>query len=87
MAQFENLRPSLEVIAPVIPWFNAIHEPCTNSLQVQQATEQPRNTQNTSVAIIGCGIGGAALALALQQRGIRAKVYERDASFDCRKQG
>ncbi len=39
------------------------------------------------VAIIGCGIGGAALALALQQRGIEVAVYEADDDFDSRKQG
>jgi 2-polyprenyl-6-methoxyphenol hydroxylase-like FAD-dependent oxidoreductase len=39
------------------------------------------------VAIAGCGIGGAALATALLQRGIRAVVYERDTSFAARRQG
>jgi 2-polyprenyl-6-methoxyphenol hydroxylase-like FAD-dependent oxidoreductase len=36
---------------------------------------------------VGGGIGGCALALALQQRGLRCAVYERDASFDERQQG
>jgi 2-polyprenyl-6-methoxyphenol hydroxylase-like FAD-dependent oxidoreductase len=40
-----------------------------------------------SIAIIGGGIGGAALALALQRRGLRATIYERDASFAQRSQG
>ena len=39
------------------------------------------------IAIVGGGIGGAALALALQQRGIHARVYERDAAFSSRSQG
>ena len=39
------------------------------------------------VAIVGCGIGGAALALALQQRGISAMAFERDTTFDQRRQG
>jgi salicylate hydroxylase len=39
------------------------------------------------VAIAGGGIGGFALALALQQRGMRSIVFERDASFDTRRQG
>ena len=39
------------------------------------------------VAVVGAGIGGAALALALQQRGVRASVFERDAGFAARKQG
>lgn len=39
------------------------------------------------VAIVGGGVGGAALALALTQRGARATVYERDERFEARKQG
>jgi len=39
------------------------------------------------VAIVGGGIGGLALALALVHRRIPCTVYERDASFDERKQG
>ncbi|CAM9439176.1 unnamed protein product, partial [Ectocarpus fasciculatus] len=40
------------------------------------------------VAIIGGGIGGFALALALQKiKHIKFKVYEKDSNFDCRKQG
>lgn len=44
-------------------------------------------SQAPVVAIIGGGIGGLALALALQHRNIRAVVYERDSSFAERKQG
>ena len=40
-----------------------------------------------TVAIAGGGIGGAAAALALQQRGFRVVVYERDSNFDQRAQG
>ena len=40
-----------------------------------------------TVAIVGGGIGGVALALALEQRGMRAVVYERDPSFFSRAQG
>ena len=39
------------------------------------------------VAIVGGGIGGAAAALALQQRGIPVVLYERDADFEQRAQG
>jgi 2-polyprenyl-6-methoxyphenol hydroxylase-like FAD-dependent oxidoreductase len=39
------------------------------------------------VAVIGAGIGGCALALALQQRGVPVRVFESDASFDARSQG
>ena len=40
-----------------------------------------------SVAIVGAGIGGAALALALQHRGIRVTLFEKDKAFAERKQG
>ena len=39
------------------------------------------------VGIIGGGLGGSALALALQRAGIPAIVFEKDSSFDVRKQG
>lgn len=42
---------------------------------------------DVDVAIVGCGIAGAALALALQQRGVSVKVFERDTTFCQRKQG
>jgi salicylate hydroxylase len=43
--------------------------------------------QEANVAIIGGGIGGFALALALQQRGIPCTVFERDEAFAEREQG
>ena len=39
------------------------------------------------VGIVGGGIGGLALAVALKQRGIDCRVFERDASFAERSQG
>lgn len=39
------------------------------------------------IAIVGGGIGGAAAALGLQQRGFRAIVFEADGAFDERAQG
>ena len=39
------------------------------------------------VAVVGGGIGGAAVALALQQRGIAVRVYERDGSFRSARRG
>ena len=47
----------------------------------------PPSPGGPTVAVVGAGIGGAALALALQQRGVRVAVFERDASFAARKQG
>lgn len=48
-----------------------------------QSSVQPR----ISVAIVGGGIGGIALAAALQQRNIPCVIYERDLSFEERNQG
>ena len=39
------------------------------------------------IAIVGGGIAGLGAALALQQRGFRVKVYERDLLFEDRRQG
>eukprot|EP00039_Didymoeca_costata_P010279 m.138116 g.138116 ORF g.138116 m.138116 type:complete len:498 (+) comp14768_c0_seq1:198-1691(+) len=39
------------------------------------------------VVIIGAGLGGCALALALQQRGIQTVVFEKDEGIDVRHQG
>ena len=43
--------------------------------------------ERLSVAVVGGGIGGLALALALQQRGVSVGVFERDESFFERAQG
>lgn len=45
------------------------------------------NDERPLIVIAGCGISGVALALALQQRGMRAVIYEKDAHFDSRSQG
>lgn len=49
----------------------------------------PKRSMSTAdgVAIVGGGIGGLALALALQQRNISCTVFERDGSFAERAQG
>ena len=41
----------------------------------------PRHQRPPSVAIVGGGIGGLALALACQHRSIPCNIYERDRSF------
>ncbi|HEY1041316.1 MAG TPA: FAD-dependent monooxygenase [Candidatus Paceibacterota bacterium] len=48
---------------------------------------QPNPQKYPTLAIIGGGIGGVALAVACQHRGIPYTLYERDASFDARSQG
>ena len=49
-------------------------------------TEIPLNS-TFSIAIVGGGIAGLGAALALQQKGFRVKVYERDLLFEDRRQG
>lgn len=39
------------------------------------------------IGIIGGGLGGSALALALQKKGVSFKLFEKDSSFDARRQG
>ena len=46
-----------------------------------------RLNETSNIAVIGCGIGEEALALALQQKGLLVKVYEGDTSFNVLKQG
>ena len=53
-----------------------------------QLPSQPQSPPPPAlVVIVGGGIGGCALALALQHRGVAAAVYERDATFGTRAQG
>eukprot|EP00793_Prasinoderma_coloniale_P002100 PRCOL_00002608-RA len=53
---------------------------------VPGAPPAPRAGAGT-VGVVGAGIGGCALALALRQRGVRCELLERDESFDARKAG
>jgi 2-polyprenyl-6-methoxyphenol hydroxylase-like FAD-dependent oxidoreductase len=48
---------------------------------------QPNNEKYPHIAIIGGGIGGAALAVACLHRGIPFTLYERDLNFEARSQG
>lgn len=47
----------------------------------------PLQEEYPHVAIIGAGIGGVALALACQHRGIPFTIFEKDQNFDARSQG
>lgn len=67
---------------------------CSNNGLVEGPMPEPRllpgaadRTHLGVVAIAGGGIGGAAAALALQQRGIPVMLYERDDNFQQRAQG
>eukprot|EP00804_Cyclotella_cryptica_P017732 CCRYP_001172-RA/>CCRYP_001172-RA protein AED:0.14 eAED:0.14 QI:426/-1/1/1/-1/1/1/165/659 len=53
----------------------------------EQNLNRTPNHPDFTVAIVGGGIGGMALAAALQHRNIRCVVYERDLSFEERNQG
>eukprot|EP00961_Rhodomonas_salina_P114026 1533872-Rhodomonas_salina.1 len=58
---------------------------------MEPPVKQPRSPaelhQRADVLIVGAGIAGLALALALQQGGVPCVVFERDAAFASRKQG
>ena len=63
-------------------------ETCAGSgLLPADAHPKPDTKHYPHVAIIGGGIGGAALAVACLHRGIPFTLYERDISFDARSQG
>ena len=48
---------------------------------------QDKNARVLPVAIVGGGLGGCALALSLQRKGIPYVMYEKDPHFTSRKQG
>eukprot|EP00440_Ansanella_granifera_P015257 gb/GFBE01016584.1/.p1 GENE.gb/GFBE01016584.1/~~gb/GFBE01016584.1/.p1 ORF type:complete len:413 (+),score=73.29 gb/GFBE01016584.1/:1-1239(+) len=57
---------------------------------MERVVSCPKRLQpnDVEVAIVGAGISGLALALRLQQLGVKSvRVLERDASVDCRPQG
>lgn len=60
---------------------------CKGSGLVSSSSILPINENYPHVAIIGGGIGGVALAVACQHRGIPFTLYERDSGFEARSQG
>lgn len=56
-------------------------------LALSEFAIKPDSSKYPSVAIIGGGIGGVALAVACLHRGIPFTLFERDESFDARSQG
>ena len=73
-------RPS--VLATPRPWDQC--NACAGCGLVAAAARPVAAKDGPLIAIVGGGIGGAALAVALQQRGMRVVVYERDESFSSR---
>jgi salicylate hydroxylase len=58
----------------------------------ENSTAATKNTTNKRISyypigIIGGGLGGSALALFLQNKGLPFKLFEKDVSFDARRQG
>ena len=90
-------RPKQHKKRPKLPPSSLTRKPCNKCLSSSglvetntdspsaQAMNKPANFPH--VAIIGGGLGGLALAVACQHRGIPYTVYERDASFQQRRQG
>src|SRR6188508_252808 len=78
-----------EGAAPVRP--KSSLQPCANcdaSGLIRSSHFPIPDTENyPTIAIIGGGIGGMALAVACLHRGIPFTLYERDRSFDARSQG
>ncbi len=81
--EHENLKP------PVRPKGQAyLCKTCNGSgLTSVEASPEPDTLNLPHIAIIGGGIGGAALAVACQHRGIPFSLYERDSHFSARSQG
>jgi len=64
--------------------------PCARCMScgVERGPPLPMGLRSSlSVVVIGAGIGGAALCLALQQRGVSVQCFERDADVSVRHQG
>jgi 2-polyprenyl-6-methoxyphenol hydroxylase-like FAD-dependent oxidoreductase len=63
-----------------------------NSEKITEETSKKKSaykykSSDAIIGIIGGGLGGTALGLALQQKGIPFKIFEKDSSFTSRKQG
>ena len=84
---FENTEN--KGMAPVRPKGHLYSCPiCSGTGLVPALSPPPADNENyPHVAIIGGGIGGAALAAACLHRSIPFTLYERDSSFDVRSQG
>ncbi len=85
LKKFDNGEVSTRPSVPTVH-YNSCKKCNGSGIQPSDVPCAPNNEWPT-VAIIGAGIGGIALAVALSHRGIPFKIYEKDASFDARSQG
>ncbi len=86
LTAFEKNNQSPAPIRPKAHLYTCLK--CNGSGLVSSLTNPEPDTQNfPHVAIIGAGIGGAALAAACLQRGIPFTLFERDDNFSTRSQG
>ena len=59
----------------------------SSGVSSDQNTTSNNDARRLPVAIVGGGLGGTALALALQRKGLPVAVFEKDSSFAARRQG
>lgn len=86
LAAFEKNNQGPAPIRPKAHLYTCLK--CNGSGLISSLTNPEPDTENfPHVAIIGAGIGGAALAAACLQRGIPFTLYERDDNFAARSQG
>ena len=93
-ARFRHKRARMEasgndaaVLPPPPPPPPPRWEPCAECQSTGLMDGKPTPHSNMTVAVIGGGIGGLALGVALKHRGISCTIYERDESFSKRNQG
>ena len=87
LEQFESTNSDgIEPIRPKGHLYDCLN--CSGSGLVHSTSPTTVDTENfPHVAIIGGGIGGVALAIALKHRGIPFTLFERDSGFSTRSQG
>ncbi len=79
------MLPATQALVP--PGLRVVEMMLMKQLQCIGCPAADLNDERPLIAIAGCGMSGIALALALQQRGMRAIIYEKDKTFHSRSQG